>query len=204
MPGWSTWNGKSGASMRGTWAESADPRPTPFAVMRALRQNSRMTRPAPDLTRPDPAEKLIVYEQPLIERMRTFLRLEFLFQQAHEHAGAPTAWGTRAAVASLLEVVAILARGDVRSDVLKELERHSGLLGQFESVRGVDDSRLSQLLDRIVKLRTQLNSAGQLHRLNDNEFLSAIKHRSIHDLDPSGQGNHRRTPVPVPGYLRHR
>ena len=82
-------------------------------------------------------------------------------------------------MASLLEVVAILARGDVRSDVLKELERHSGLLGQFESVRGVDDSRLRQLLDRIVKLRTQLNSSGQLtHRLNDCEFLSAIKHRS--------------------------
>jgi cell division protein ZapD len=60
-----------------------------------------------------------VYEQPLNERMRTFLRLDFLYQQALFHEEREDAWSTRAAVGSLLEILAITARGDVRSEVLK-------------------------------------------------------------------------------------
>ena len=66
----------------------------------------------------------VIYEQPLNERMRTFLRLEFLYTQATYHSELPNPWSARAAVASLLEILAITARGDSRSDVLKELERH--------------------------------------------------------------------------------
>jgi len=75
---------------------------------------------------PEPAP--IIYEQPLNERMRTFLRLEFLYTQATYHSEMPNAWSARAAVASLLEILAITARGDSRSEVLKELERHVHLL----------------------------------------------------------------------------
>ena len=60
----------------------------------------------------------IVYEQPLNERMRTFLRLEFLYTQASYHSESPNPWSSRAAVASLLEILAITARGDSRSEVL--------------------------------------------------------------------------------------
>ncbi len=69
-----------------------------------------------------------VYEQPLNERMRTFLRLDFLYQQALFHEEREDAWSTRAAVGSLLEILAITARGDVRSEVLKELERQMSVM----------------------------------------------------------------------------
>ena len=59
-----------------------------------------------------------VYEQPLNERMRTFLRLDFLYQQALYHEEREDQWSTRAAMSSLLEILAITARGDVRSEVL--------------------------------------------------------------------------------------
>ena len=52
--------------------------------------------------------------------MRTFLRLDFLYQQALFHEEREDAWSTRAAVGSLLEILAITARGDARSEVLKE------------------------------------------------------------------------------------
>ena len=84
-----------------------------------------MAEPA---TRPAPAPQPSIFEQPLNERMRTFLRLDFLYTQAVYHSEKDSPWGTRAAVGSLLDILAILARGDVRSDVLKELERHLGLL----------------------------------------------------------------------------
>jgi cell division protein ZapD len=122
----------------------------------------------------------VVYEQPLNERMRTFLRLEFLYTQATYHSELPNPWSARAAVASLLEILAITARGDSRSDVLKELERHVNVLREYQSKTGVDPSRLRSLMSNLMKLREDLSTVGGnfMGPLRDSEFLSAIKHRS--------------------------
>src|SRR3954462_9243214 len=101
----------------------------------------------------------VVYEQPLNERMRTFLRLDFLYQQALFHEEREDAWSTRAAVSSLLEILAITARGDVRSEVLKELERQMGIMSDFQAKPGVDSGRLRAVLTNLDRLRTELNAA---------------------------------------------
>ena len=72
------------------------------------------------------------YELPLSERMRTFLRLEFLYQQFNYFVEIDTDWASRTAVTSLLEMMAILTRGDIRSDVHKELDRHIGILTSYQ------------------------------------------------------------------------
>ena len=100
----------------------------------------------------------IVYEQPLNERMRTFLRLEFLYIQAGYHSETASPWSSRAAVASLLEILAITARGDARNDAMKELERHAHLLQEFQSKPGVDTARLRSLLSNITRLRGDLTA----------------------------------------------
>lgn len=121
-----------------------------------------------------------VYEQPLNERMRTFLRLDFLYSQTLYHEEQEDQWATRAAVNSLLEILAITARGDIRSEVLKELERQMSVMHDYQSRPGVDSSRLKAVLANLTRLRTELNSAGALfmQRLRDSEFLNSIKHRS--------------------------
>ncbi|HEY2675635.1 MAG TPA: cell division protein ZapD [Steroidobacteraceae bacterium] len=122
----------------------------------------------------------VVYEQPLNERMRTFLRLEFLYTQATFHSELPNPWNSRAAVSSLLEILAITARGDSRSDVLKELERQVNVLKEYQTKTGVDPGRLKSLMSNLVKLRNDLSNVGGNHMapLRDSEFLSAVKHRS--------------------------
>lgn len=120
------------------------------------------------------------YEQPLNERMRTFLRLEFLYTQAGYHAESDNAWSTRAAMSSLLEMLAITARADARNEVLKELERHAAVLRDFQARPGVDTGRLRSLLANITRLRNDLGAAGGnfMAPLRDSEFLNAVKHRS--------------------------
>ena len=127
---------------------------------------------------PEPAP--VVYEQPLNERMRTFLRLDFLYTQATYHSEIASPWSARAAVASLLEILAIAARGDARSDVLKELERHMSILRDYQSKTGVDPGRLKSLMTNLSALREDLALAGGnfMAPLRESEFLSAIKHRS--------------------------
>jgi cell division protein ZapD len=130
--------------------------------------------------RTEPGAATIVYEQPLNERMRTFLRLEFLYNQTLYHRQHTDTWAARAAVNSILEMLAITARGDIRSDVLKELERQMATMQEFQARPGVDTGRLHAVLGNLARLRTELNSAGALfmQRLRDSEFLNAIKHRT--------------------------
>ena len=143
--------------------------------------HNRAMNSYPDISsQQEPEAAPVVYEQPLNERMRTFLRLEFLYTQATYHSESPSPWSSRAAVSSLLEILAITARGDSRSDVLKELERQVNVLKEYQSKTGVDPARLKSLMSNLLKLRGDLASIGGnfMAPLRDSEFLSAVKHRS--------------------------
>lgn len=121
-----------------------------------------------------------VYEQPLNERMRTFLRLEFLYRQLCFQAERNSAWASRDAIDGLLDIVAILSRGDVRGDVLKELERQLFILERLQKADDVDITRLQGVTGKLQALRGNLSAIGPkyLQELKDNEFLNAIRHRS--------------------------
>lgn len=123
---------------------------------------------------------LLYFEQPLTERMRTFLRVEFLYDQARFHLDGDADFSARATVGSILEILAILGRGDVRAEVLKDLERHTERLNQYRQTPGVDADRLSKLLSNLNNRKSELTAAGSqfLAPIKDCDFLSAIKHRS--------------------------
>ena len=137
---------------------------------------------APAAAAPVPTEsgRTLVFEQPLNERMRTFLRLDFLYNQALYHSETGSPWGSRAAVTSLIDILAIVSRTDLRSDALKEIERQLVLLGEYQEKPGVDPRRLETFINNLGRLRADLMNAGIACQqpLRDSEFLNAIKHRS--------------------------
>jgi len=148
-------------------------------VRTARAQNSAMNTAA-ELPSASAEHAVMTFEQPLTERMRTFLRVEFLYEQTLFHIDEPTEFSARAAVAALLEILTILGRSDVRTDVSKELERHSELLHRYRSQPGVDSARLTGLIDNIGELRQQLSEAGPqaVNPLKECDFLTTIRHRS--------------------------
>jgi cell division protein ZapD len=146
-------------------------------------QNSRMPQETlidERSTNASASSSPLIFEQPLNERMRTFLRLDYLYNQALYHNEKASQWGSRAAVASLIDILAITTRSDVRAEVLKEIEKHLAQLEGFEHRAGVDSGRLRALINNLARLRSALSSAGgaYLQPLRDSEFLAAIKHRS--------------------------
>lgn len=143
-------------------------------------QNSVMADSAAEFTAVSSTESPMEFEQPLSERMRTFLRIELLHQQACFHAEDPTDLGARAAVSSLLEILTILSRGDVRAEVVKELERQGGILASFARQPGVDPGRLQSLVDEVQELSGRLAASGPqfINPLKECDFLNNIKHRS--------------------------
>ena len=120
------------------------------------------------------------YEQPLNERMRTMLRLEYLYRQLAWHARQESPWSSHSAVGSLLDVVSVLTRGDVRGDILKELERQLYILDRYQTSPEVDEGRLGAVLGQLGSLRRELVAAGPqyLQPLRENEFLNMVRHRS--------------------------
>lgn len=125
-------------------------------------------------------ETLVYYEQPLNERIRTFLRLEMLFAQAQYHLKGGSIWASRAALGSLLEILGVFGRSDLKSEVLKELERHGSTLARLERNPDIDTQRLHQVLDEINSLSEQLHtSSGQVgQELKQSEFLNSIRQRN--------------------------
>jgi len=122
---------------------------------------------------------VILYEHPFNERVRTYLRLEHLFQRFEELTTRDHAVDNHFALTTLFELVEAGGRTDLKSDVLKDLERHKQ---QFNSLRGnpsVSETALQQLLDNIDRcysgLSGPLGKIGQ--NITDNEWLSALRNR---------------------------
>lgn len=152
-------------------------------------ETAEFTASAPVPAAPSPAAvapvaldsgRVLVFEQPLNERMRTFLRLDFLYNQALYHNETGSQWGSRAAMTSLIDILAIISRSDLRSDALKEIERQLQLLGEYQSRPGADPNRVKTFITNLTRLRADLMNAGVACQqpLRDSGFLNAIKHRS--------------------------
>ncbi|MCK5639723.1 MAG: cell division protein ZapD [Gammaproteobacteria bacterium] len=122
----------------------------------------------------------IIFEHPLNERIRTLLRLELLFQQTGHFLHSGMAWENRMMINTLLEILALFARGDLKTELIKELERTTNTLSRHTETPGIDRKQLDSILDRLDKLCKDLHAIkGQLGQaLKDDEFLSAIKQRS--------------------------
>ncbi len=123
---------------------------------------------------------LIHFEHPLNERIRTFLRLEHLFMQVDHFRPQSDAWSNRAAVDGLLSIIAIFGRSDLKTEILKELERHTANLERVRQQPGVDLQALGQVLDDLEQAIHQVYRVnGQIARqLRSNEFLTTILQRS--------------------------
>ncbi len=122
----------------------------------------------------------VIYEQPLNERIRTFLRLEFLFQQADHTLQGTSPWDSRATLDCLFHILNIFSRNDIKTEVVKELERQAANLAPLEKLPGVDKTKLNETLGNMELLIDRLYMApGQIGQLlRDIEFLCSIKQRS--------------------------
>ena len=122
----------------------------------------------------------IIFEHPLNEKCRTLLRLSHLFEQFEHHLALPTEWSSRAALAALLDIAAVLARADIKSELIKESDRYVAALGKMADKPGVDRVRLEQILGDVQTVGENLQRVqGQLgHALRSNDFLNAVVQRS--------------------------
>lgn len=91
----------------------------------------------------------VIYEQPLNERLRMLLRIEFLLRRAHANLPVPSPWAARTALDSLIQLQELLTRFDARQDLLKMLERHQHHLEKIRRSPQAETSRVDAVLEEI-------------------------------------------------------
>lgn len=121
----------------------------------------------------------ICYEQPLNERARALLRLEFLFQQVDHAMVGHSTWDSRAALEGLFDILAVTGRNEFKKELIKELERHAATLGRLRQSPGVDVIALSDVLAEISDVIQQIHRTNSLALdvVRQNEFLSVVQKR---------------------------
>ena len=123
----------------------------------------------------------ICYEQPLNERMRTFLRYEQLTHRFHFFAKQEPSSDSHAALLTLIEILSLVSRGDLKQELLKELKRQIDTLEQFTKKPKLNIEKLSQILTRHKQTFDKLHTIrGQIgNHLKENDFINSIRQRAV-------------------------
>jgi cell division protein ZapD len=123
----------------------------------------------------------VIYEFPLNERVRLFIRLEQLFGQLDHFMAGNTIWDARVVVSTLVDVVGVFNRNDLKAETLQEIDRQSAFLNKMAKLgSGIDQEKLGQILKELEKVGKKLYSTpGKVGQtLQDNELFKSISQRS--------------------------
>lgn len=122
----------------------------------------------------------VCFEQPLNERIRTFMRLEYLLARLRYHEHDTSVWGRHTTMTALLDSLTIMARHNMRAEVSKALGAYYARLERLRAHEAVDDAGLKDVLARLDTLgqgmqRIPPQFASVL--LRDNELLNSLNNR---------------------------
>ena len=122
----------------------------------------------------------ITYEFPLNERIRVFIRLEKLFLQLDHFLAGNTVWDKRAAINILLDILMIFGRNDLKSEILKELDRHATTLNLISNSEGVNTPKLEKILQELDRISKDLYAAsGKIGiAVMESDLFQSISQRS--------------------------
>jgi cell division protein ZapD len=122
---------------------------------------------------------LVLYEYPFNESIRTMLRLEHLFGRLDQLLPRDAPVDHHFALATIFEIVDVASRADLKSDLLKELERHRNQLLAYRGNPNISEAALEAVINRVDGAHAGLNQlqgkAGQV--LASNDWLMSIRSR---------------------------
>lgn len=122
---------------------------------------------------------MILYEYPFNERIRTYLRLEQLFLRLGTLVSRNDALDHHFAITTIFEVMDVGARADLKSDVLRDLDKQKQTLNGYRGNPAIAESVLDKVIGQIESCFEALNrlpgKAGQ--PLTENDWLMSIRSR---------------------------
>lgn len=120
----------------------------------------------------------VLFEHPLNEKMRTWLRIEFLLEQLYANSQLNAIAPALTFFRTVSDLLDVLERGEIRTDLLKELERQQQKLLLWADVPGVDMARIQELRAELKETGTVLMSAPRMGQaLKEDRLIALVKQR---------------------------
>ena len=122
---------------------------------------------------------MILYEYPFNERIRTYLRLEHLLRRLGELVSRTQAVDHHYAIQTLFELMDVSSRSDLKSEVMKDIERHKQVLNGYRDSPSISEQALDGFIAQFDACFAALNSdAGRVgYSLNGHEWLMSVRNR---------------------------
>lgn len=121
-----------------------------------------------------------VYEQPLNERVRSFLRLETLSSRLNFFSKQSNEWCNYNALLVILEITALIERSDIKQEVMKEIERQQTILKALTTHQGINKAALEGILTKLYQSSHKVHDIkGKMgEHIKSIDFLLALKQRT--------------------------
>ena len=129
-----------------------------------------------------------IYEQPIDERIRKFLRLENIYMKINNHMDIDSKYDAYSTLLNISELFINLTRSEIKRDLISEIETQKVRYQEYSKLEGADKIKLNSIMEKqnaILKTLHDLE-ANYLNVLKNDELLQTIiKHinTSCADLD---------------------
>jgi cell division protein ZapD len=122
---------------------------------------------------------VIRYEYPLSERVRTYLRLERLYQRFGLLLARDEAIDHHYALVTLFEILDVGSRSDLKGEILKDLERQKQILSGYRGNPAISELMLDQTTAQLEACFSDLSRSNGRpgHVLMENEWLMNLRSR---------------------------
>jgi cell division protein ZapD len=121
------------------------------------------------------------YDFPFNERVRALLRMEDLFARVIDNIDSQQHDHHFLALQSLLQLVDIVDRAEIKLDLLQELTRQKSVMLMLKEKQIIDAEKIDLLVNDIDEIASQIqeDNAKLGHHLRSNEWLMNIKQRTM-------------------------
>lgn len=123
---------------------------------------------------------MTLYEYPLNERIRMFLRLERAFKRFQHFRDQEHGEAHVQAVSLLFDLLDLTSRNDLRAELLAELQMQTTALNMFRDSPAVSAEALERLLGEVKSTVKRLDALGATRpgqQLRDSEWLMSVRSR---------------------------
>ncbi|WP_286263059.1 cell division protein ZapD [Thalassotalea atypica] len=121
---------------------------------------------------------MVLYEHPLNERIRNYLKLEQLFAQVKGYSPEQISNNYQVFFNALFAIIDTMERNDVRGELIKDLEKLEQHLVVWSQSPEIDGGALEDNLKHVIALVCQLKATKPTwFQLRNDKLLASIKQR---------------------------
>tara|TARA_B110000014_G_C20071486_1_gene558839 strand:+ start:639 stop:1424 length:786 start_codon:yes stop_codon:yes gene_type:complete len=121
--------------------------------------------------------EFIIYEQPVSENTRNFLKCEYLFEKFNASLSQHNIWSIKSCLSTLIEISDYISRINLKVELLKELEKN---IFYLDNLKDKEIFNISKYDNYYSQTKTCIDNLNKIDNnpsksIFDNDFLMQVK-----------------------------